>query len=62
MNLITKDEFHNMFINCFNAVPANDLVKCTTENTYATTNVLNVLVLERGAAYISREKKFMQTL
>lgn len=26
MNLITKDEFHNMFINCFSAVSANDLV------------------------------------
>lgn len=62
MNLITKDEFHNMFINCFSAVSANDLVKYTIENTYATTNVLNVLVLERGAACILREKKFMQTL
>lgn len=47
MNLITKDEFHK-FINWFCATPANDLVKYTIKNMCANTNVLNVLMLERG--------------
>lgn len=29
MNLIIEGEFHNKFINCFCAVPANDLEKYT---------------------------------